>query len=118
VATRILAPVAAPLCAYRWPGNVRELQNVIERIAVELADTEAGDDVALTVAVLRTIAPELFDTPAGPVVPASTLRERSRHVEADEIHAALKAYDGDRNAACQALGISKTTLWRKLNAAR
>ncbi|MCF7697174.1 MULTISPECIES: propionate catabolism operon regulatory protein PrpR [Mycetohabitans] len=117
-ATRILAPVAAPLCAYRWPGNVRELQNVIERIAVELADTEAEDDVALTVAVLRTIAPELFDTPAGPVVPASTLRERSRHVEADEIRAALKAHDGDRDAACQALGISKTTLWRKLNAAR
>ncbi|WP_323074062.1 propionate catabolism operon regulatory protein PrpR [Mycetohabitans endofungorum] len=118
VATRILAPVAAPLCAYRWPGNVRELQNVIERIAVELADTEVDDDVALTVAVLRMIAPELFDTPASPDVPVLTLRERSRHVEADEIRATLEAHDGDRNAACQALGISKTTLWRKLNAAR
>jgi propionate catabolism operon transcriptional regulator len=118
VATRILAPVAAPLCAYRWPGNVRELQNVIERIAVELADTEVDDDVALTIAVLRMIAPELFDTPANPDVPVLTLRERSRYVEADEIHAALEAHDGDRNAVCQALGISKTTLWRKLNAAR
>ncbi|HUL65153.1 MAG TPA: helix-turn-helix domain-containing protein, partial [Burkholderiaceae bacterium] len=45
-----------------------------------------------------------------------TLRERSRHVEADEIRAALAACGGDRDAVCKALGISKTTLWRKLNA--
>ncbi|KAG0185359.1 hypothetical protein DFQ28_009493 [Apophysomyces sp. BC1034] len=122
VAARVLAPVAAPLCAYRWPGNVRELQNVIERIAVELADTDAGGDVggdvALTDAVLRTIAPELFDAPAGALASTPTLRERRRHVEADEIRVALAAHHGDRNAVCKALGISKTTLWRKLSAAR
>jgi transcriptional regulator, propionate catabolism operon regulatory protein len=46
------------------------------------------------------------------------LRERSRHVEADQIRAALAAHGGDRDAVCEALGISKTTLWRKLNAGR
>jgi propionate catabolism operon transcriptional regulator len=39
-------------------------------------------------------------------------------VEADEIRAALAAHEGDRDAVCEALGISKTTLWRKLNAAQ
>jgi len=46
---------------------------------------------------------------------ALTLLERSRHIEADEIRAALASCNGDREAVCKALGISKTTLWRKLN---
>ena len=121
-AQRILEGVAEPLCRYTWPGNVRELQNVIERIAVELADAaEEGIDLeasggVLSHDVLGEIAPELFvdqgRTKKGPL----TLRERSRHVEADEIRAALEAHNGDRDAVCEALGISKTTLWRKLNA--
>ncbi|MGN6650418.1 propionate catabolism operon regulatory protein PrpR [Trinickia sp.] len=120
---QVLAAVEAVLCGYTWPGNVRELQNVIERIAVELADTEtpSGQIVPLDVRTMCTIAPELFvgDSNArGSRADATTLRERSRHVEADQIRAALAACNGDRDAACRALGISKTTLWRKLNAVR
>ncbi|WP_206957078.1 propionate catabolism operon regulatory protein PrpR [Trinickia acidisoli] len=122
-AARVLAGVEDALCRYAWPGNVRELQNVIERIVVELADVETsnGGVPLLDVDTMRTIAPEWF---AGDVsaqngrADAKTLRERSRHVEADEIRAALAACNGDRDAACQALGISKTTLWRKLNVVR
>jgi propionate catabolism operon transcriptional regulator len=44
------------------------------------------------------------------------LRQRSRRIEADEVRAALEACDGDRDRVCQMLGISKTTLWRKLHA--
>jgi propionate catabolism operon transcriptional regulator len=145
-ARRVLAQLAEPLKHYMWPGNVRELQNVIERIAVELADGDANPDAkpdanpnaapdatpdrdpdsnsngatkaVLTREVLRTVAPEIFAQPqARAKKTALTLRERSRHVEADEIRAALAACDGDRDAVCEALGISKTTLWRKLNAA-
>jgi propionate catabolism operon transcriptional regulator len=118
-AARVLEGIGDPLRRYTWPGNVRELQNVIERIAVELADvdTDDGGDGALTRDVLRTIAPELFEPPARGQKEALTLRERSRHVEADEIRAALAACNGDRDAVCKALGISKTTLWRKLNPA-
>uniref|UniRef100_E1TF29 Proprionate catabolism activator, Fis family n=1 Tax=Burkholderia sp. (strain CCGE1003) TaxID=640512 RepID=E1TF29_BURSG len=124
-AERVLAALAEPLQRYAWPGNVRELQNVIERIAVELADMGADNDAEpgspplLTRDILRSIAPEIVE-PAHtrPKKTALTLRERSRHVEADEIRAALAAHGGDRDAVCDALGISKTTLWRKLNAAR
>jgi len=124
-AERVLAALAEPLQRYAWPGNVRELQNVIERIAVELADMDADNDAEtgspplLTRDILRSIAPEIVE-PAHtrPKKTALTLRERSRHVEADEIRAALAAHGGDRDAVCDALGISKTTLWRKLNAAR
>ncbi|CAM2197804.1 transcriptional regulator, propionate catabolism operon regulatory protein [Paraburkholderia kururiensis] len=125
-AAAMLAPAVEPLCRHRWPGNVRELQNVIERAAVELADsTDPG--ATLTYEVLHSIAPELFDNePAeaavadtegsAPASAALSLRERSRRVEADEIRAALDACNGDREQVCAMLGISKTTLWRKLNA--
>jgi propionate catabolism operon transcriptional regulator len=97
------------LIAYRWPGNVRELQNVIERIAVELDEMPGA---RVTPALLRSIAPELEeeDVRAG----QETLKERSRKVEADEIRAMLDSFGGDRERASRALGISKTTLWRKL----
>ncbi|MFM0353885.1 propionate catabolism operon regulatory protein PrpR [Paraburkholderia nemoris] len=124
-AKRVLASLSEPLKRYTWPGNVRELQNVIERIAVELADAGTDTDsngaaeTLFTREVLRTVAPEIFEQPHTRTKKAAlTLRERSRHVEADEIRAALAACDGDRDAVCQALGISKTTLWRKLNAAQ
>jgi propionate catabolism operon transcriptional regulator len=110
-ARAVLEPVLPMLAAYQWPGNVRELQNVIERIAVELDDVGPA---ALTPSVLRAIAPELSAAPAG----APTLRERAQRAQADEVRAALDAFDGDRDKACAALGISKTTLWRKLNASR
>jgi propionate catabolism operon transcriptional regulator len=117
VAGRVLAAIGDSLSSYAWPGNVRELQNVIERIAVELADGDGTGVSALTSEDLHSIAPELFETRSGARDEALTLRERSRHIEADEIRSALASCNGDREAVCKALGISKTTLWRKLNGA-
>jgi propionate catabolism operon transcriptional regulator len=124
-AAQVLAALAGSLERYAWPGNVRELQNVMERIAVELADTDADASPAsataptLTREIMRTVAPEIFEPAAVRDTKAPlTLRERSRHVQADEIRAALAAHGNDRDAVCEALGISKTTLWRKLNASR
>ncbi|MEA3094696.1 MAG: transcriptional regulator, propionate catabolism operon regulatory protein [Caballeronia sp.] len=109
-ARSVLEPALPLLAAYRWPGNVRELQNVIERIAVEL-DEMPG--VQVTPELLKSIAPELQEdeTASGP----ETLKQRSRKVEADEIRAMLDSFDGNREEVARALGISKTTLWRKLS---
>ena len=115
-ATHVLAQIGEPLRLYAWPGNVRELQNVIERIAVELADAEGDTGDLFTREMLDVVAPELVASSVTQKKDALTLRERSRHVQADEIRAMLAACGGDRDAACKALGISKTTLWRKLNA--
>ncbi|MCC8403060.1 propionate catabolism operon regulatory protein PrpR [Paraburkholderia sp. MMS20-SJTN17] len=120
-AAHMLEGLGAALRRYAWPGNVRELQNVIERIVVELADSDADTDASaalVTRDLLRAIAPEIVEPIARARPAPLTLRERSRHVEADEIRAVLAAHEGDRDAACAALGISKTTLWRKLNAGR
>ncbi|MCA7954507.1 propionate catabolism operon regulatory protein PrpR [Burkholderia seminalis] len=122
-AARVLDATRATLARYRWPGNVRELQNVIERIAVELAEEADENDPAAACAkldpdALQAIAPELFATPAdaADTDDARTLHARRRRAEADEIRAVLDACGGDRDRACAMLGISKTTLWRKLSA--
>jgi propionate catabolism operon transcriptional regulator len=117
-AARVLAGIGEPLRRYAWPGNVRELQNVIERLSVELTHGDTAGDGVLTREVLRTVAPEILEPAGAGGAAATTLRERSRHVEAEEIRAVLAACSGDRDAACKALGISKTTLWRKLNVAQ
>ena len=121
-AAHVLAQIGEPLRQHVWPGNVRELQNVIERIAVELADSDPTRDDAVSVPeltrdMLHSIAPEVFGH-AQQVAAVQTLRQRSRRVEAEQVQAALDACGGDRDAACRALGISKTTLWRKLNSGR
>ncbi|MCA8097711.1 propionate catabolism operon regulatory protein PrpR [Burkholderia contaminans] len=122
-AARVLGATQAVLARYRWPGNVRELQNVIERIAVELAEEADENDPAaacgaLDPDALRAIAPELFAAPPDTADSddAQTLHARRRRAEADEIRAVLDACGGDRDRACAMLGISKTTLWRKLSA--
>jgi propionate catabolism operon transcriptional regulator len=95
---------AALLENYAWPGNVRELRNLMERVALFLA---AEPLRALTPAFLLAVAPELaagvaLSTPA----PLPTVTESATQV--------LSRFDGNRAAAAQYLGISRTTLWRKL----
>ncbi|KVT14539.1 propionate catabolism operon regulatory protein PrpR [Burkholderia sp. MSMB1078WGS] len=119
-ALRVLDATQAALARYRWPGNVRELQNVVERIAVELAEEADESDpgaacAALAPGALQAIAPELFAAPPD-ADDTQTLHARRRRAEADEIRAVLDACGGDRDRACAMLGISKTTLWRKLSA--
>ena len=95
----MLGVTQAALVRYRWPGNVRELQNVIERIAVELAEEVDESDPAaacgaLDPDALQAIAPELFAAPADTADSddAQTLHARRRRAEADEIRAVLDAW--------------------------
>lgn len=99
------------LSAYDWPGNVRELRNLMERLALFLA---AEPLQALTPALIQRVAPELLRPGAihGNVTEAQTVAH-----EADEIQTVLRRYRGNRAAAARHLGMSRTTLWRKLRQA-
>ena len=96
----------APLLQrYDWPGNVRELRNLTERLALFLA---AEPLQALTPAFVLSVAPELgthnITAPPSPT-PAT-----------ESVAAVLNRFGGRRDAAAEYLGISRTTLWRKLKA--
>lgn len=110
---------------HAWPGNVRELENVIERLVVQWqADTghEASEPALL--AQLAQRAPEIFasqkksesengSAPSLPVAKQTWVHTRQVH-ERQRIEEALARCHGDREAAARLLGISRTTLWRKL----
>lgn len=106
-----LAACLPLLLPYAWPGNVRELRNLMERLALFLA---AAPLQALTPAFLKNIAPELTD--AAPLGLHQAGTGDATFAEAETVQQVLQRYHGNRGAAAQALGISRTTLWRRLQA--
>lgn len=101
---REISPEAMSLLKnYPWPGNVRELENVMERAA------------ALTVGTM--ITPSDFPSQvqdAGIVSQSSNGQLTLKEVERRHILDTLKSLDWNYDQACRALGIGRTTLWRKL----
>ena len=96
----------APLLErYEWPGNVRELRNLMQRLALYLA---AEPLQALTPTFVLAVAPELGRS-AAPAASAALARPET-------VEQVLARFGGKRDEAAHYLGISRTTLWRKLRA--
>jgi DNA-binding NtrC family response regulator len=91
---------------YRWPGNVRELQNVIERAVLLGKGTAVGLE-DLPTAVIAA-APARIE-PAG-----QSLKRALQDPERQIIVDVLEAHDWNRQATAEALGINRTTLYKKM----
>ena len=93
-----------------WPGNVRELRNVLER-GVSLAEGEVllPQHFARTDTVLHPMPCSTGDMLLG-----SHLSDRVAHAEETSILDALQRNNGHRGKTAAELGISVTTLWRRL----
>jgi DNA-binding NtrC family response regulator len=90
------------LLAHAWPGNVRELQHAVER-AVLLGRTPLVD--------VADLPPSITSRPAA-ATPA--LKQALAHPERQLIIDALERHGWRRDAAARALGINRTTLYKKL----
>ncbi len=95
------------LSAYDFPGNVRELNNVVEQAAALAAGPmiEAND------------LPERLRFPREEVVSSASAPSRSKHlatIERELILERLKARRGNLDLVAQDLGISRTTVWRRM----
>lgn len=100
---RLAQPAANALMAYPWPGNVRELHNVIERAMI----LTTGEELALHHLPLDLWAARQPRTSEGLL----TLEE----MEVEHIRAAMAACNGNIRLAARKLGISRSTLYAKLD---
>jgi len=104
-AVRISPRAMAILQSYRWPGNVRELENVLEW-AMHMAD---GSEVTVEHLPQELRRATLTGEEDEQVL---TLQEAERQA----IIQAGQALKGHVTQMAEALGIGRTTLWRKMKA--
>ena len=97
---------------YAWPGNVRELKNVLERAVILGHGEELRPSELLTISATKTVSrPQAGKPAAAPPSGAATTLE---DIERAHILAALEAHAGNFSRAARAVGISLSTLKRKL----
>ncbi|HIP68229.1 MAG TPA: sigma-54-dependent Fis family transcriptional regulator [Chromatiales bacterium] len=92
------------LMTYDWPGNVRELQNLIER------------HVALVDEAVMPLQSALM-APTSQVCSTTSIDHDNpdlRTLEQRYIEKTLQRFNGSREKTAKALGMNKSTLWRKL----
>jgi len=102
------------LCRYDWPGNVRQLQNAIESAAVLARDGEIVRD-DLPRQILRADTPKSAAT-VQTTEPAPSLGDHLENVEHRAIRDALDETGGNLSEVVRRLGISRSTLYRRLRA--
>ena len=98
----------AVLTTAEWPGNVRELRNLVDRLRIHWQPAEGPIDASR----LLQLAPELASEGAT----ALPLESNGKRPPRAQLEALLQEHRNDREGMAQALGVSRTTLWRWLRA--
>jgi len=124
---RLTEEAVEHLQRYSFPGNVRELENLVEQAAAlaETADLTSDDFPIWPKQRAGSASPPADGTsaerppsPGSPLIPErmanSTLADAVAEAERRAISLALERNPRDLAAVAEELGISPTTLWRKM----
>ena len=109
------------IASYSWPGNVRELQNAVQRgvILAQGNQIELEDLPEAVLAGARRAVPPVMAAASRRATERKEGNESALHEIEDErerIHRALQIAEGNRERAASMLGMSRTTLWRRMKA--
>jgi len=108
------------LTQYSWPGNVRELKNFVERMLIMFGGKEVGPD-KLPPEIANGPRTEKADTdqeqlplplPEGEV----DFKKARADFEAQFLEAKLREYKGSVSKLAEAVGLERSSLYRKLKA--
>ncbi len=112
----------ALLKQYSWPGNVRELENMLERVTylaaepIITAEDLPIDRYQFSEMGVERVKPIEEDKPQllTHSLRSNVLKDHSVNAEVEAIMQAWQASQGNVSRAASILGISRTTLWRKM----
>jgi transcriptional regulator of acetoin/glycerol metabolism len=96
------AAIIERMSAYQWPGNFRELAATLRTIA---ALRDPGESIDLT-----DLPNAITAAPAMPDVASGDLGDLTENA----MRSAVQMYSGNLSAAARALGINRSTLYRRL----
>lgn len=99
---------------HNWPGNARELHNFAQRLALRCMELGAVPTPAEMVALIDQYDQRYAvdrGTAKVPTLPRQRAEDELRH-----IREVLAECDGSMARAATVLGVSRTTLWRRLRA--
>ena len=112
---QVEAGVLDRLTSYEWPGNMREFQNAVER----MVNISFQGPITISSLPEEIQRPTLRATP--PAAQAGTIRERRAQIkrslaeqDRNDILALMAEHQGNLSLTARALGMSRTSLYRKL----
>ncbi|NPV43547.1 MAG: sigma 54-interacting transcriptional regulator [Firmicutes bacterium] len=100
------------LMLYEWPGNVRELENVIERAVVLCKGQEIGIEIISE--ALNDMGSSTDNCSNVDIAENAANEGVLKYMEDEMIKRVLEETRGNKTLAAKKLGISVTTLWRRL----
>ncbi|MDR3563600.1 MAG: sigma 54-interacting transcriptional regulator [Negativicutes bacterium] len=111
---KILTPEAHEwLINYPWPGNVRELLNITERLTVLDGYIHTAVDENIVRSVLAHFErPEAAPSQAS--LQAEPVMKKKQLAQMDKIKKVLEETNYNYGKTAELMGISRTTLWRRL----
>jgi len=99
---------------YDWPGNIRQLENIIERLVVRTDKNFIMTNLVKKIMKLQ-YGGGVIDNYQKQDNINYPLSGNLENIEKNIIKEIINEEKGNKAAAARRLGISRTTLWRKLN---
>ena len=97
--------------SYNWPGNIRQLENIMERVHLGVQNFRGEDAFIKDLLGETEDDQEMFNANDSIMIQFGTMEE----IEQQVISKMMDLHDHNKTVVAEKLGISRTTLWKKLS---